>query len=96
MKKSVATPHCTLCLLGVGCVLVLYAVHPPVTVNHLQTHRERRRLTGMAPSMLRRLALAGMVALLVGSAEISESAQDLAEGAAFIVSVPVLGKALAA
>jgi hypothetical protein len=37
-----------------------------------------------------------MVALLVGSAEINESAQDLAEGAAFIVSVPVLGKALAA
>ena len=35
--------------------------------------------------MLRLLALAGMVALLVGSAEISESAQDLAEGAAFIV-----------
>ena len=38
--------------------------------------------------MLRRLALTGMVALLVGSAEISESAQDLAKGAAFIVSVP--------
>ena len=37
--------------------------------------------------MLRLLALAGMVALLVGSAEISESAQDLAEGAAFIVRV---------
>jgi len=42
----------------------------------------------MTPSPLRRVALAGMVAFLVGAAEISESAQDFAEGAAFIVSVP--------
>ena len=39
----------------------------------------RRRLTGMAPSMLRRLALAGMVAFLVGVAPLAqapEPAQD--------------------
>ena len=43
-----------------------------------RTHT-RRRLTGMAPPSLPRLALAGMVALLVGAAplaQIAEGAQD--------------------
>ena len=45
-------------------------MHSPVTfakmIKTRTTHRERRKLVGMAPSMLRRLAVAAVAVLLVG------------------------------
>ena len=46
------------------------------------TRRERRRLTGMAPSMLRRLVLAGVAVLLVGAAAYAETPEPSQAGPA--------------
>ena len=72
IQKSVLPPDYILRLRVGECVLVLYEVHPPVTVNHLQTHRthrERRKLTGMAPLTLRRLAVGRLRRTLLGFSE---------------------------
>ena len=51
----------------------------------------RRRLTGMAPSSLRRLALAGMVALLMGGAPLAQTPEPAQDDS---IEVPRTGDAV--